>query len=61
MIRPVPIGTLLDTQREIALVYARKWNALDDDGRLLCIACNHYPGTLPSLCCAGCLERRRGG
>jgi hypothetical protein len=53
--------TKIDHELDLAIRFGRKWGAIDAEGRVLCIRCNYRPGTLPSLCCVGCLEHKRGG
>lgn len=58
----IPAGAAIEQAiGDAALAYARKWKAIDDEGRVRCIRCNYRPGTLPSLCCMQCLEARREG
>lgn len=51
---PLPID-------EAALVHARKFGLVSEDGEVTCIKGCGRPATLPTLCCRQCLDARRRG
>lgn len=57
---PQPLGKLLAID-DCALAYARKFNAIAEDGTLVCIKCGSAPGLLPHLCCNTCISKHRRG
>lgn len=58
---PSPLAASLRSLHDAALQMAKRFHAIDDQGRIWCILCNERPGLLPSLTCPPCLEEYRRG
>lgn len=60
---PSPTTALRDALAldRAALDWAKRFNAIDDQGQLWCIQCNERPGQLPHLCCGVCISGHRRG
>ena len=55
-----PLGDALAVDRA-ALDWARRFNAIDEQGQLWCVRCSERPGQLPHLCCGVCIAAKRRG
>lgn len=54
-------ATKARTIEESALEMAKRFQLVDSEGQVWCMTCGDHPGTLPSLECEGCRDKRIRG